>query len=46
MAPAPELVAAANVTGDWARVRVVVGDQVTVCGALEMVKVTEVEVIE
>jgi hypothetical protein len=42
MEPAPELVAGVTVTGDCSTVRSVVGDQVTVCGALVMVKVTEV----
>lgn len=42
MVPAPVLVAGVTVTGDCSTVRSVVGDQVTVCGALEMVKVTEV----
>jgi hypothetical protein len=40
--PAPVLVAGVTVTGDCSTVRSVVGDQVTVCGALLMVKVTEV----
>ena len=44
--PSPELVADATVTGDCDRVRTVVGDHDTVWGALEMVKVTNVDVTE
>ena len=46
MEPAPELVAGVRVTGDWAKVKFVFGNQVTVWGALVIVNVTETEVTE
>lgn len=44
--PSPELIAGSTFTGDCDRVRAVVGDHDTVWGALEMVKVTNVDVTE